>query len=102
LYGERGLWLNEKNIQERHWMLSDHENIHRMRCKLIENDYFDKHEESSRLRDNLRIDKTAQISGNTRKDSSKSEYKENSTDEHEQPEVSNETQSFLAEEKEKM
>jgi hypothetical protein len=37
-------------------MLSDRENIHRMRCKLVENDDFKKHEEASRLRDNLGID----------------------------------------------
>ena len=37
-------------------MLSDRENIHRMRCKLVENDDFNKHDEASRLRDNLGID----------------------------------------------
>jgi hypothetical protein len=94
LYGERGLWLNEKTNQERYWMLSDHENIHRMRCKLIENDYFNKHEEASRLRDNLSIEKISQIS--------KNEYKDNSTDENESLEISNETQLFLSEEKEKL
>ena len=44
------------NTKERHWMLSNRENIHRMRCKLVENDDFNKHEESSRLRDNLGIE----------------------------------------------
>lgn len=37
-------------------MLSERENIHRMHCKLIENDRFNAHEESSRLRDNLNVD----------------------------------------------
>ena len=42
--GERGPW-SDLNINEKkhYWMLSDRENIHRMRCKLIENDNFNKH-----------------------------------------------------------
>ena len=34
-----------KILTERRWMLSNRENIHRMKCKLIENEYFNKHEE---------------------------------------------------------
>jgi len=87
-------------------MLSDRENLHRMRCKLIENDYFNKHEESSRLRDNLYIDKTNEIDENILKETLKNEQKENlhrnSNDEHEHLEISNESQSFLSEAKEKM
>ncbi len=104
LYGERGLWLNDKNIDERRWMLSDRENIHRMRCKLIENDSFNKHEVSSRLRDNLRIDSIVQTNQDNSKEILKNEQKENSygNDEHELLNISNETQSFLSEEKEKL
>ncbi|CAF4875436.1 unnamed protein product, partial [Rotaria magnacalcarata] len=40
IHGERGPWWNENDSKERHWMLSDRENIHRMRCKLIENNDF--------------------------------------------------------------
>ncbi|CAF4296873.1 unnamed protein product [Rotaria socialis] len=42
-------------------MLSDRENIHRMRCKLVENNEFNKHEEASRLRDNLVLSKSANL-----------------------------------------
>ncbi|CAF1331676.1 unnamed protein product, partial [Didymodactylos carnosus] len=49
---ERGPWNSFLSNHIR-WMLSSRENIHRMRCKLIENSKFDEHEESSRLRDNL-------------------------------------------------
>ena len=97
LYGERGVWFDKNDVKERYWMLSDHENIHRMRCKLVENEYFDKHEESSRLRDNLSIEKIRQ--GKTRNDSSKNENKDEET---EALEISNETQQFLSEEKEKL
>ena len=78
LYGERGLWLNDKNSDERRWMLSDRENIHRMRCKLNENDYFNKHEVSSRLRDNLGIDSIIQTDQDNSKETFKNELKENS------------------------
>ncbi len=83
-------------------MLSDRENIHRMRCKLIENDYFNTHEESSRLRDNLRIERTVLIDENTSKEPLKIEYKDNSIDDNEHLDISNDTQLFLSEEKEKM
>ena len=42
-------------MKQQHWILSTRENIHRMRCKFIENDYFDQHEQSSHLRDNINI-----------------------------------------------
>ncbi|CAF3646804.1 unnamed protein product [Adineta steineri] len=104
LYGERGLWLNTKNIDERRWMLSERENIHRMKCKLIENDRFNKHEESSRLRDNLRIDISTDVDRDNTKEISKNEQKDDlyGSDEHELLNISNETQSFLSENKEKI
>jgi hypothetical protein len=107
LYDERGPWFNDKNIEERRWMISNRENIHRMRCKLVENDYFDKHEDSSRLRDNLRIETITQTDENAnRRESLRNEQKENShgnsIDEQEPLDISAETQSFLSEEKEKM
>jgi hypothetical protein len=85
-------------------MLSDRENIHRMRCKLIENDSFNKHEVSSRLRDNLGIDSIVETHENNSKEIFKNEQKESSygNDEHELLNISNETQSFLSEEKEKL
>jgi len=101
LYGECGPWFNDKNIKERRWMLSDRENIHRMRCKLIENDFFNIHEESSRLRDNLYINKTIEIEEpikNERRESIHGYF----NDEHEYSEISNEIQLYLSEEKEKM
>lgn len=36
-----------------HWKLSHHENLSRMRLKLVLNHHFDPHLEASRLRDNL-------------------------------------------------
>jgi hypothetical protein len=87
-------------------MLSDRENVHRMRCKLIENEYFNKHEESSRLRDNLCIDKTDEIDEDIVKETLKTERKESlrksSNDENENLEISDEIQSVLSEEKEKL
>ena len=53
---ERGPWTNDETREERRWLLSNRGNIHRMRCKLIENDDFNEHLNSSRLRDNLRVD----------------------------------------------
>ena len=47
--GEQGCWKEEN--KERYWMLSNHENRLRMRCKLVENLQFDSHFEASRLRD---------------------------------------------------
>ena len=46
---ERGSWNEGK--KDVYWMLSNHENRMRMRCKLIENLQFDSHFEASRLRD---------------------------------------------------
>ncbi len=91
-------------------MLSDRENIHRMRCKLIENDQFNKHEEASRLRDNLGIET---IDGSQQlflEESLKNKnlfiqqeiLHGNSIDEHELLVVVNETQSLLLDEKEKL
>jgi hypothetical protein len=101
-YDERGPWYNDKKLLERRWMLSDRENIHRMRCKLIENDHFNKHEESSRLRDNLTIDSTDQLSPKIPRETSKENLLGNSTDEHELLNISADTRAFLFEEKEKM
>ncbi|CAF1437243.1 unnamed protein product [Rotaria magnacalcarata] len=100
LYGERGLYLNDKNIQERHWMLSNRENAHRMRCKLVESDYFSNHEESSRLRDNLSIITIYQTQQNTSNKTLKIEQKRNRVDEHELFYVSNESKLYFLEEKE--
>ncbi|CAF4059202.1 unnamed protein product, partial [Rotaria magnacalcarata] len=102
LYGERGLYLNDKNIQERHWMLSNRENAHRMRCKLVESDYFSNHEESSRLRDNLSIITIYQTQQNTSNKTLKIEQKRNRVDEHELFYVSNESKLYFLEEKENM
>lgn len=98
LYGERGVWFNENNPPQRYWMLSNHENVHRMRCKLVENEYFNKHESSSRLRDNLSIEKPLSSERNPEK----IESKDNSIDEIPHPEISHEIQLILGEEKEKM
>jgi hypothetical protein len=46
---ERGIWYEEN--KENYWMLSNHENQLRMRCKLVKNLQFDSHFEASRLRD---------------------------------------------------
>lgn len=108
--GERGPWADPKNPRERHWMLSDRENIHRMRCKLVENDQFDKHEEASRLRDNLGLDSMEQARQKFLEESLKNKnvliqqemLHGNSIDEQELLAVANETQSLLLEEKEKM
>ncbi len=91
-------------------MLSDRENIHRMRCKLVENDDFNKHDEASRLRDNLGIETKDETSQLFLEESLKNKnlliQKEilhgNSIDEQELLAVTNETQSLLLEEKEKM
>ena len=57
LENERGPWFfDESTRRERRWIISNRENLHRMRCQLIENDHFNAHERSSRLRDNLRIE----------------------------------------------
>lgn len=69
LDGERGPWFTEVNEPERRWMRSDRENIHRMRCRLIENEHFNEHQESSRLRDNLQIDALEFPSSNRRANS---------------------------------
>ncbi|RNA31170.1 neurobeachin 1 isoform X2 [Brachionus plicatilis] len=54
LTSEIGAW-NEGARQD-YWMLSNHENRLRMRCKLVENLNFDSHLEASRLRDYSRSD----------------------------------------------
>jgi hypothetical protein len=106
LYRERGPWFNGKDSEECHWMLSDRENVHRMRCKLIENDYFNKHEGSSRLRDNLFIDKNVEIDENIVQETPRIERRGSVygtlTDEHENLDISYEPQSILSDEKEKM
>ena len=56
IFGERGPWFTKEKRQEFRCMLSDRENKYRMRCKLIENENFDLHENSSRLRDNRKIE----------------------------------------------
>ena len=108
--GERGLWWNERDQVEPHWMLSDRENTHRMRCKLVENERFNKHEEASRLRDNLGIDSTdgshplllSESLKNTNLLIQKEILHGNSIDEQEMLAVTDEAQSLLLEEKEKM
>nr|CAB3264213.1 neurobeachin-like protein 1 [Phallusia mammillata] len=52
LASERGLW-RDRNPGKTYWKLSNAENFSRMRLKLTENYNFDRHEDSSRLRDNL-------------------------------------------------
>jgi hypothetical protein len=91
-------------------MLSDRENIHRMRCKLVENDDFKKHDEASRLRDNLGIDSIDESRRLLIEESLKNKHlliqqeilHGNTIDEQELLAVANETQSLLLEEKEKM
>jgi len=91
-------------------MLSDRENIHRMRCKLIENNDFNKHEEACRLRDNLGIDSMDESRQLLFEESLKNKnlliqqeiLHGNTIDEQEISAVTNETQSLLLEEKEKM
>jgi hypothetical protein len=91
-------------------MLSNRENIHRMRCKLIENDNFNKHEEASRLRDNLSIESIDESHQSILEESLKNKnlliqqeiLHGNSIDEQELSAVINETQSLLLDEKEKM
>ncbi|CAF3865097.1 unnamed protein product [Adineta steineri] len=108
--GERGPWWTEKTSKESHWMLSDRENIHRMRCKLVANDDFNKHEEASRLRDNLGIDSMDESQQLFLEESLKNKnlliqqeiLHGNSIDEEELLAVINETQSLLLDEKEKI
>lgn len=108
--GERGPWYNKETGKENHWMLSDRENIHRMRCKLIENDEFNKHDEASRLRDNLAIESKDDTNKNFLEESLKNKnlliqqeiLHGNLMDEQELLAAVNETQSLLLEEKEKM
>ncbi|CAF0830697.1 unnamed protein product [Rotaria sp. Silwood1] len=110
IYGERGPWWNEQNSKERHWKLSDRENIHRMRCKLIENNDFNKHDEASRLRDNLGVDSMDESRQSLLEESLKNKHlliqqeilHGNSFDEQELLDIANETQALLLEEKEKM
>ena len=111
LRGQRGVWWNPNDgLDQRHWMLSDRENSHRMRCKLVENDQFNMHEEASRLRDNLGLDSIDQSRQRFLEESLKDKHlliqKEilqgNVIDEQEFLALANETQSLLLEEKEKM
>ena len=91
-------------------MLSDRENIHRMRCKLTENYDFDQHEEASRLRDNLDIHATNESRQLLIEESLKNKtlliqqeiLPINSIDEQELLTVADQTQSLLLEEKEKL
>ncbi len=91
-------------------MLSNRENIHRMRCKLVENNDFNSHEEASRLRDNLGINSIDESSQLFLEENFKNQnlriHQEilhgNSIDEQELLTVANETQSLLLDEKEKM
>jgi len=91
-------------------MLSDRENIHRMRCKLVENDNFNKHEEASRSRDNLgtdSIDESRQLflEENLKNKNfliQQETLHGTSIDEQELLAVTNETQSLLLDEKEKI
>ena len=105
-FGERGPWYNEKSPTQRHWMLSDRENIHRMRCKLVENDEFNQHEEASRLRDNLGVESRQVLLEESLKNPNLLIQQEISyghhLDEQELLAASNETQSLLLDEKEKM
>ncbi|CAF1245717.1 unnamed protein product [Adineta ricciae] len=97
-YGERGLWLNSENLAERRWMLSNRENIHRMKCKLIENDRFNLHEESSRLRDNLNVETTTFLEQDNLMSKSETMHHH---DEHDFMNISAQSQAFLVEVKEK-
>lgn len=54
LTSEIGPW--NEGVRKDYWMLSNHENRLRMRCKLVENLNFDSHFEASRLRDYSRSD----------------------------------------------
>ncbi|XP_054734864.1 neurobeachin-like protein 1 isoform X2 [Anastrepha obliqua] len=51
LYGPRGPWFTG-NLGEEYWMLSNHENVARMRLKLEPQLYPNKHENAANLRDN--------------------------------------------------
>ncbi|XP_067645670.1 neurobeachin-like protein 1 isoform X2 [Eurosta solidaginis] len=51
LYGPRGPWFTG-NLDEEYWMLSNHENVARMRLKLEPQLYPNKHENAANLRDN--------------------------------------------------
>jgi hypothetical protein len=81
-----------------------------MRCKLVENNDFNSHEEASRLRDNLGINSIDESSQLFLEENFKNQnlriHQEilhgNSIDEQELLTVANETQSLLLDEKEKM
>ena len=96
LDGERGPWTNGETREECRWLLSNRENIHRMRCKLIANDEFNEHLDSSRLRDNLHVDPVdPTLDENRREEQSHG----NTTDELKS---ANERRSFLIEKTDKM
>lgn len=110
LEGERGPWFNDLTTKVQRWIISDRENHHRMRCKLVENDHFNQHERSSRLRDNLRIDSLdqpyphyfsskAQIDFLTRRRES---LHRNSIDEQEMLKIKTKSRRFVLDEKETM
>ncbi|CAF3375530.1 unnamed protein product [Rotaria sp. Silwood1] len=81
-----------------------------MRCKLIENNDFNKHDEASRLRDNLGVDSMDESRQSLLEESLKNKHlliqqeilHGNSFDEQELLDIANETQALLLEEKEKM
>ncbi|XP_014667639.1 PREDICTED: neurobeachin-like protein 1 [Priapulus caudatus] len=52
LEGERGAWA-ARDAEFKHWKLSPHENLSRMRVKLTHNWSYSDHTDASRLRDNL-------------------------------------------------
>ena len=91
-------------------MLSDRENIHRMRCKLVANDDFNRHEEASRLRDNFGMNSNDGSDQLLIEESLKNKnlliqqeiLHKSSLDEQELLAIDNETQSLLLDEKEKM
>lgn len=101
-YGERGLYFNDEQSQEKYWILSNRENAHRMRCKLIENDEFNNHDEESRLRDNLHINKITKVDHNTQNKVTKNDQKGNLIDENELLYISNYSKSYFFDEKENM
>jgi hypothetical protein len=109
--GERGPWrVNSQPARQQHWMLSDRENTHRMRCKLVANDGFNRHDDASRLRDNLALDSVDECRQVLLEESLKNKhffiqkeiYSGNSFEDDELLTADNETQSLLLEEKEKM
>ena len=52
-FGPRGAWNNGELLGD-HWMLTNFENLQRMRMKLVPNPNFDSHAEASAQRDNIK------------------------------------------------